>query len=65
MACYDPETEELQSVCRVMSGFSDSFYQEATARRAHSLWEKEGGGRCLQGSLLPPASSRLSLAGWG
>ncbi|CAI9110622.1 OLC1v1010679C1 [Oldenlandia corymbosa var. corymbosa] len=28
MACYDPEREEYQSVCRVMSGFSDSFYRE-------------------------------------
>lgn len=28
MACYNPESEEYQSVCRVMSGFSDSFYIE-------------------------------------
>ncbi|CAN1351544.1 DNA ligase 6 [Linum perenne] len=28
MACYNPETEEFQSVCRVMSGFSDAFYKE-------------------------------------
>ncbi|XP_068303185.1 DNA ligase 6 isoform X1 [Pyrus communis] len=28
MACYNPETEDFQSVCRVMSGFSDSFYTE-------------------------------------
>ncbi|KAM1298999.1 hypothetical protein ACFX2F_025739 [Malus domestica] len=28
MACYNPETEDFQSVCRVMSGFSDSFYIE-------------------------------------
>ncbi|KAF9625607.1 hypothetical protein IFM89_024380 [Coptis chinensis] len=28
MACYNPDTEEYQSVCRVMSGFSDSFYAE-------------------------------------
>ncbi|KAF3443459.1 hypothetical protein FNV43_RR13141 [Rhamnella rubrinervis] len=28
MACYNPDTEEFQSVCRVMSGFSDSFYAE-------------------------------------
>ncbi|XP_010528512.1 PREDICTED: DNA ligase 6 isoform X2 [Tarenaya hassleriana] len=28
MACFDPETEEFQSVCRVMSGFSDAFYIE-------------------------------------
>lgn len=28
VACYNPDTEEFQSVCRVMSGFSDSFYTE-------------------------------------
>lgn len=28
MACYEPENEEFQSVCRVMSGFSDAFYIE-------------------------------------
>lgn len=28
MACYNLETEEFQSVCRVMSGFSDEFYKE-------------------------------------
>ncbi|KAL8161820.1 hypothetical protein V2J09_013309 [Rumex salicifolius] len=28
MACYNPDTEEFESVCRVMSGFSDSFYTE-------------------------------------
>ncbi|KAJ4847523.1 hypothetical protein Tsubulata_003941 [Turnera subulata] len=28
MACYNPETENFQSVCRVMSGFSDAFYIE-------------------------------------
>lgn len=28
MACFNPETEEYQSVCRVMSGFTDSFYIE-------------------------------------
>ncbi|KAK6279822.1 hypothetical protein POUND7_020089 [Theobroma cacao] len=28
MACYNPDTEDFQSVCRVMSGFSDSFYKE-------------------------------------
>ncbi|KAM7529810.1 hypothetical protein LguiB_033220 [Lonicera macranthoides] len=28
MACYDPDNEEFQSVCRVMSGFSDVFYKE-------------------------------------
>ncbi|CAN0896643.1 DNA ligase 6 [Linum grandiflorum] len=28
MACYNYDTEEYQSVCRVMSGFSDTFYKE-------------------------------------
>ncbi|KVH92427.1 DNA ligase, ATP-dependent, central [Cynara cardunculus var. scolymus] len=28
MACFDPDTDEYQSVCRVMSGFSDGFYVE-------------------------------------
>lgn len=28
MACYNPEYEEFQSVCRVISGFSDEFYKE-------------------------------------
>ncbi|CAI9758419.1 unnamed protein product [Fraxinus pennsylvanica] len=28
MACYNPDTEEFQSVCRVMSGFSDAFYTQ-------------------------------------
>nr|GME05264.1 DNA ligase 6 isoform X1 [Ipomoea batatas] len=28
MACYNPDTEEYQSVCRAMSGFSDAFYKE-------------------------------------
>jgi len=27
LACYDPDSEEYQSVCRVMSGFSDAFYK--------------------------------------
>ncbi|ONK58103.1 uncharacterized protein A4U43_C09F8140 [Asparagus officinalis] len=27
MACYNPDAEEFQSVCRVMSGFSDEFYK--------------------------------------
>lgn len=28
LACYNPDSEEYQSVCRVMSGFSDDFYRE-------------------------------------
>lgn len=29
IACYEPDTQEFQSVCRVMSGFSDAFYIES------------------------------------
>ena len=32
MAVHDPESGELQSLCRVMSGFTDAFYQDATQR---------------------------------
>lgn len=32
LACWDPDREEFQSVCRVMSGYSDMFYQECKAR---------------------------------
>lgn len=28
LACYDSDREEFQSVCRVMSGFTDVFYKE-------------------------------------
>lgn len=28
LAAYNPETEELQSVCRCMSGYTDAFYAE-------------------------------------
>ena len=31
LACYDPETETLQSLCRCMSGFSDAAYRRLTA----------------------------------
>jgi DNA ligase-1 len=31
-AVYDREREQFQSLCRVMSGFSDEFYAAATAR---------------------------------
>lgn len=32
LACWDPEREEFQSVCRVMSGFSDLFYKATKER---------------------------------
>lgn len=28
LACYDSDREEFQSVCRVMSGFTDAFYKQ-------------------------------------
>ncbi|ONK60759.1 uncharacterized protein A4U43_C08F22290 [Asparagus officinalis] len=31
MACYNPDAKEFQSVCRVMSGFSDEFYKSVQA----------------------------------
>lgn len=31
LAAYNPETEELQSVCRCMSGYTDAFYAEVHA----------------------------------
>ncbi|XP_022771969.1 DNA ligase 6 isoform X3 [Durio zibethinus] len=37
MACYNPDTEDYQSVCRVMSGFSDSFYKEGISLKCS--WE--------------------------
>ena len=30
LAAYDPDTEEFQSVCRCMSGYTDAFYAEVT-----------------------------------
>eukprot|EP00850_Spirogloea_muscicola_P002495 SM000009S23624 [mRNA] locus=s9:1126881:1136155:- [translate_table: standard] len=30
LACYDPDREEYQSVCRCMSGFTDAFYAETS-----------------------------------
>ncbi|KAK9865080.1 hypothetical protein WJX84_011403 [Apatococcus fuscideae] len=42
MAAWDPEREEFQSVCRCMSGFTDVFYAEATARfKAQQLPERK------------------------
>jgi len=32
LAAWDPVNEEFQSVCRVMSGFTDQFYIDATER---------------------------------
>lgn len=32
LAVYNPESEQWESLCRCMSGFSDDFYREATER---------------------------------
>lgn len=32
LAVYNPESEQFESLCRCMSGFSDLFYREATER---------------------------------
>jgi DNA ligase-1 len=42
MAVYDRETETWQSVCRVMSGFSDQLYREL-----HAFYAEEGADRIL------------------
>ncbi|KAJ3029370.1 hypothetical protein HDV00_009622 [Rhizophlyctis rosea] len=34
MACYNPETEQYESLCKCMSGFSDAFYKEKLAKYA-------------------------------
>lgn len=31
MACFDPETERWEGLCKVMTGFTDAFYKEITA----------------------------------
>merc|ERR1711871_1692413 len=51
MACIDSETGEYQSVCKVMSGFSDKFYKESLAfytepnqnRLLHNTAKKKNG----------------------
>jgi len=42
LACYDPETETWQSVCRVMSGFSDAFYRDKHAYYAQAADDVAG-----------------------
>ncbi|WPT16117.1 DNA ligase 6 [Picochlorum sp. SENEW3] len=37
MAVWDETTQQFQSLCRVMSGFSDEFYKEATERLSKNL----------------------------
>lgn len=37
LACYDPDTEQLQSVCRCMSGFTDAFYRESKERLSQTI----------------------------
>ena len=37
LGVIDPETEEIQSLCRCMSGFTDDFYKAATARLKETI----------------------------
>lgn len=37
LGVIDPETEEIQSLCRCMSGFTDEFYKAATARLKETI----------------------------
>lgn len=39
MACYDPEREEFQSVCKVGTGFSDENLQKLTTQQQEYLLE--------------------------
>lgn len=41
MAIYDEETQTFQSLCRVMSGFSDEFYKNATERLSKTVVDKK------------------------
>jgi len=46
LACWDPDSQTLQSVCRVMTGFTDSFYGEKTKFYLGSLadeFERDAG----------------------
>lgn len=37
VAIWDPKAEEFQSICRCMSGFTDAFYTDATARLSEKI----------------------------
>ena len=41
LAVWEAEREQLQSVCRCMSGFSDEFYRKATARLKETVVPKK------------------------
>ncbi|XP_020267643.1 DNA ligase 6-like [Asparagus officinalis] len=46
MACYNPDAEEFQGVCRVMSGFSDEFYKSNDEEEGEE-GEEEGLSKCI------------------
>ena len=51
LAAYDPDTEEFQSVCRCMSGYTDAFYAEVKPAR----WEQHDS-CCMSSPSCPLAS---------
>lgn len=62
MACYNPETEDFQSVCRVMSGFSDVFYTEVIGFDSlmHAFCCKADGKLCMDSHICEiPSALKL------
>ena len=41
LAIWDSNTEEYQSLCRCISGFSDQFYKDATERLSQTIIPKK------------------------
>eukprot|EP00898_Chlorokybus_atmophyticus_P005360 jgi/Chlat1/5825/Chrsp4S06177 len=56
VAVWDPDKEEYQSLCRVMSGFSDAFYQKVL----HSITRSD----CSTGLVLTTALTRSVTCGY-
>lgn len=49
LACWDPDSGELQSVCRCMSGYTDAFYKVRTACRHVMPLELNSRRCCMRG----------------
>ena len=61
LAAYDPDTEEFQSVCRCMSGYTDAFYAEVGFRATPP--KHEGAEVCAEAhTLLAGPESRVRQA---